>query len=59
MGETKIVLSPENKVVSYSGEAVALDVKKIGEEPRIATELAALRKVIGKPSEPDPHHALE
>jgi 2',3'-cyclic-nucleotide 2'-phosphodiesterase (5'-nucleotidase family) len=59
MGETKIVLSPENKVVSYSGEAVALDVKKIGEEPRIATELAALRKVIGKPSEPDPHNALE
>jgi len=64
MGETKIVLSPENKVVSYSGEAVALDVKKIGEEPRIAAELKALKKVLGKPETPpaepeDPRSATE
>ncbi len=50
MGETKIVLSPENKIVSYSGEAVALDVKTIPEEPKIATELAALKKALGKPA---------
>lgn len=52
MGETKIVVSPENKVVSYSGEAVALDVKVIGEEPKIAAELSALKKALGKPETP-------
>jgi 5'-nucleotidase len=64
LGETRVVLSPENKVVSYSGEAVALDVKKIGEEPRIAAELKALKKALGKPETPqlepeDPRSAVE
>ncbi len=63
MGETKLVLSPENQIVSYSGEAVALDVKKIGEEPKIAAGLAALKKVLGKSAtsvgEADASHSLE
>jgi 2',3'-cyclic-nucleotide 2'-phosphodiesterase (5'-nucleotidase family) len=47
MGETRVVVNPENKVVSYSGEAVALDVKVVGEDPKIAAELRALKLAIG------------
>jgi 2',3'-cyclic-nucleotide 2'-phosphodiesterase (5'-nucleotidase family) len=47
VGETKMVINPENKVVSYSGEAVALDVKVVGENDKIASELKALKLAIG------------
>jgi hypothetical protein len=47
MGETRVVVNPENKVASYSGEAVALDVKVVGENPQIAAELRALKLAIG------------
>jgi 2',3'-cyclic-nucleotide 2'-phosphodiesterase (5'-nucleotidase family) len=49
MGETRMVVNPANKVVSYSGEAVALDVKVVGENPKIAAELRALKLAIGDP----------
>ncbi len=44
LGETKIVLNPDNKIVSYSGEAAALDVKVVKEEPALAAERAALKQ---------------
>jgi 2',3'-cyclic-nucleotide 2'-phosphodiesterase (5'-nucleotidase family) len=47
MGETRMVVTPENKVASYSGEAVALDVKVVGENAQIAAELRALKLAIG------------
>jgi len=53
LGETRMVVNPENKVVSYSGEAVALDVKVVGEDPKISAELRALKLAIGdKPGTP-------
>jgi 2',3'-cyclic-nucleotide 2'-phosphodiesterase (5'-nucleotidase family) len=46
IGEAKIVVNPENKIVSYSGETVALDVKVVKENPAIAAQRAALKKVL-------------
>lgn len=46
IGEAKIVVNPENKIVSYSGETVALDVKLVKENPAIAAQRAALKKVL-------------
>jgi 2',3'-cyclic-nucleotide 2'-phosphodiesterase (5'-nucleotidase family) len=48
LGETRIVVNPENKVVSYSGQAVELDVKKISENPAIAEELKVIKELIKK-----------
>lgn len=47
LGETRIVVTPENKIASYSGEAVTLDVKVVGENPKLAAELRALKLAIG------------
>jgi len=50
VGETQLVVNPENKIVSFSGKAVALSVKTIKEEPRIAAEIKALKEKL--PAEP-------
>ena len=47
LGETRMVITPENKLASYSGEAVTLDVKVVGENPKLAAELRALKIAIG------------
>jgi 2',3'-cyclic-nucleotide 2'-phosphodiesterase (5'-nucleotidase family) len=68
IGEMKIVLNPENKIVSYSGEAVPLEVKKIKENAALAAQRDALKKVLEKeakalgakaPKDPDAIHSLE
>jgi 2',3'-cyclic-nucleotide 2'-phosphodiesterase (5'-nucleotidase family) len=51
LGETRIVVNPENKVVSYSGQAVELDVKKISENAAIAAELKVVKELIKKDKE--------
>ena len=43
IGQTRIVINPESKVVSYSGEAVALEVKSINENPVLAAERRELK----------------
>jgi 2',3'-cyclic-nucleotide 2'-phosphodiesterase (5'-nucleotidase family) len=44
VGETKITVSPENKIVSYSGKAVPLELATIPEEPQIAAARQALKE---------------
>jgi 2',3'-cyclic-nucleotide 2'-phosphodiesterase (5'-nucleotidase family) len=46
LGETRLVLSPENKIVSYSGQAVIIDISIIPEDPEIAAELNALKQAM-------------
>lgn len=48
MGETRMVVTPENKIASYAGEAVTLDVKVVGENPKLAAELRALKLAISE-----------
>jgi 2',3'-cyclic-nucleotide 2'-phosphodiesterase (5'-nucleotidase family) len=52
VGETKLVVNPENKIVSFTGDAVALSVKTIQEEPRIAAEIKALKEKLPPEASP-------
>jgi 2',3'-cyclic-nucleotide 2'-phosphodiesterase (5'-nucleotidase family) len=54
LGDTRIVVNPENKVVSYSGQAVELDVKKISENAAVAAELKVIKELIKKDKEANP-----
>jgi 5'-nucleotidase / UDP-sugar diphosphatase len=48
IGETHLVLNPENKIASYSGDTVPLDKAVIREDPQMLADLRQLMKSVGK-----------
>jgi 2',3'-cyclic-nucleotide 2'-phosphodiesterase (5'-nucleotidase family) len=48
VGETRIVVNPEKRIVSCSGSAVAMDTKTLREDPATLAELRDLMKTLGK-----------
>jgi 2',3'-cyclic-nucleotide 2'-phosphodiesterase (5'-nucleotidase family) len=48
IGETRLVVNPEKRVVSASGSAVAIDTKTLREDPTTLAELRDLMKKQGK-----------
>lgn len=42
-GETRVVLNPENEIVSYKGKAIPLTLDRFCEDPRMAADLAQLK----------------
>ena len=48
IGETRLVVNPEKRVVSASGSAVAVDTKTLREDPTTLAELRDLMKKQGK-----------
>jgi 2',3'-cyclic-nucleotide 2'-phosphodiesterase (5'-nucleotidase family) len=48
IGETRLVVNPEHKIVSFTGESVPLDKDKIREDPTMLADLRGLMKSLGK-----------
>ncbi len=48
VGETHLVINPEDKIVSYTGDSVPLDKEKMREDPPMLAELRGLMKSLGK-----------
>jgi 5'-nucleotidase len=66
IAETKIILNPENKIVSYSGETKSIEVKTVKENPAIAAQRQRVKEALaaeGKGAASDPNsearHAIE
>jgi 5'-nucleotidase/UDP-sugar diphosphatase len=45
---THVVINPENKIVSYSGDSIPLDKAVIREDPQMLADLRGLMKSLGK-----------